>query len=360
MISPPRSSFASITRRERLYWPPDKPFRILSIDGGGIKGIFPAAILAKLEERYLGGQSVAPYFDLIVGTSTGGIIALGLGSGLTGKDMLSIYLEKGQRIFPPGRFARLWTSFRALSLYRYDRYALTEALDTALGTRTLATAGSRLCIPAFEGHHGEVYIFKTPHHPTYRLDGSASMTTIGQATSAAPTYFQSVDSGGYRFIDGGVWANNPIMIGLVDALACYAVDPSRVHILSLGCGRNAATVTSRQAVGGLVSWRKIIVAAMDLQSQNAMGQACLLTSPELVLRLEPMVSAPIGLDDWSRASTELPPQAIRVLEAMGDAIRRQFLAEPATNPTFYWPPKTNVANDDLSLDASDRIHKGRG
>src|ERR1700686_5214772 len=79
--SQPPSSFVPVERRERLHWPADKPFRILSIDGGGIKGIFPAAVLASLEEQYLGGQSIAPYFDLIVGTSTGGIIALGLGAG---------------------------------------------------------------------------------------------------------------------------------------------------------------------------------------------------------------------------------------------------------------------------------------
>jgi patatin-like phospholipase/acyl hydrolase len=345
MIGPPRSSFASVTRRERLYWPPNAPFRILSIDGGGIKGIFPAAVLASLEEQYLGGQSIAPYFDLIVGTSTGGIIALGLGAGLTGKRMLSMYLESGRYIFPPGRFARWWTSLRAMSLYRYDRGALTEALDATLGTRALATSSSRLCIPAFEGHHGEVYIFKTPHHPAYRLDGSASMVTVGQATSAAPTYFQALDSGGYRFVDGGVWANNPIMIGLVDALACYSVDPSRVQMLSLGCGRNAAIVTSGQAVGGLVTWRKIIVAAMDLQSQNAMGQARLLTSPESVLRIEPVVSAPIALDDWSRATAELPLEADRVLRMRADAIRRIFLMEQCVKPTFYWPPQTTSVSN---------------
>lgn len=78
MIGPPRSSFSSTRRRERLPWPAGQPFRILSIDGGGIKGIFPAAVLAHLEERFLGGRSIATCFDLVTGTSTGGILALGL------------------------------------------------------------------------------------------------------------------------------------------------------------------------------------------------------------------------------------------------------------------------------------------
>lgn len=83
----PRSAGSRTTRRIPLDWGADRDFRILSIDGGGIRGIFPAAVLAGLEERYLGGRSVANYFDLITGTSTGGIIALGLAAGLTAADL---------------------------------------------------------------------------------------------------------------------------------------------------------------------------------------------------------------------------------------------------------------------------------
>jgi len=77
----PRSQGAIPQRRIPQDWPKDRRFRVLSIDGGGIKGLFPATVLAELERRYLGGASVARYFDLVAGTSTGGIIALGLGAG---------------------------------------------------------------------------------------------------------------------------------------------------------------------------------------------------------------------------------------------------------------------------------------
>src|SRR5437762_1563102 len=81
--SPPRRSDGAIqTRRERLPWPSDRPFRILSIDGGGICGILPAAVLAELERRFLNGYSISQYFDMVAGTSTGGIIALALGVGM--------------------------------------------------------------------------------------------------------------------------------------------------------------------------------------------------------------------------------------------------------------------------------------
>ena len=88
------------TRREPVPWENDQPFRILSLDGGGIKGIFPAAVLASLEREYLEGKSVGDYFDLIAGTSTGGILALGLGAGLTAGEILRMYLEEGHRVFP--------------------------------------------------------------------------------------------------------------------------------------------------------------------------------------------------------------------------------------------------------------------
>lgn len=337
-IRPARSSFATPRRRERLPWSENRPFRILSIDGGGIKGIFPAAVLASLEKRFLGAQSIARYFDLIVGTSTGGILALGLASGRTAQELLDMYMERGREIFPPGRIGRAWRRLRGYALYQYDRKALTKALHSTLEERTIAEAQCRLCIPAFEGHHGEVYIFKTPHHPDYCLDGKERMVTAAEATSAAPCFFQALDSNGYRFVDGGVWANNPIMIGLVDALVCFAVDPVQVRILSLGCGREPVRVTRGMAAGGLWAWRKVIFAAMDLQSQNALGQARLMIGPERVLRLEPKLEEPIELDDWRRSSAELPREAERAVERSAEAIANGFLESEAVPAKFYWPP----------------------
>jgi uncharacterized protein len=342
MIGPARSTFSMAHRRERLPWPPGEPFRVLSIDGGGIRGVFPAAVLAELEARFLGGKSIARCFDLITGTSTGGILALGLAAGKTSKDLLEVYLRDGQSIFPPGQLGRLWRAVRGLALYRYDRTALTAALESALGTLTLAQSGSRLCIPAFEGHHGEVYILKTPHHPAYRIDGHETMVIAGQATSAAPCYFRALDSGGYRFVDGGVWANNPIMIGLVDVLACFKVDPTQLRILSLGCGREPVRVGRYKAIGGMLSWTNAIFAAMDLQSQNALGQSRLLVGPERVRRLEPQLLRPIALDDWQRSRRELPVEAARVVQSCALEVAEMFLASEVRRPQFFWPPAVRV------------------
>ena len=99
--SPRRSAGVLERRRQQLEWPEDSDFRILSIDGGGIRGIFPAAFLAGLEERYLNGSSISRCFDLITGTSTGGVIAIGLGAGLCASELRDLYIERGDEIFPP-------------------------------------------------------------------------------------------------------------------------------------------------------------------------------------------------------------------------------------------------------------------
>src|SRR5262245_33750474 len=99
------------TRRERQPWPAGKPFRILSLDGGGIRGIYSAELLRRCEERFCGSAPLARYFDMIAGTSTGGIIALGLGLGILTAEIVKLYREDGRRIFPPlpdGLFARGW------------------------------------------------------------------------------------------------------------------------------------------------------------------------------------------------------------------------------------------------------------
>ena len=335
-----RSAGARRTRRVPLDWPADRDFRILSVDGGGIRGIFPAAVLAGLEARYLAGGSIAGYFDLIAGTSTGGILGLGLAAGYSATAMRDLYLERGREIFPPcgpgflGRAHRRLRAWQRLQHYSYERGALERILLELLGGRTLGAAGSRLCIPSFEGEHGEVYIFKTPHHPDFTKDQRESMVKVGLATSAAPGYFRPLRDGGYTFVDGGVWANNPIMIALVEALTSFAVSRERIRILSVGCGSEPYSVSGRKLTrGGLWHWRDIINAAMSLQSQNALGQAGLLIGLERVVRIDvPPGIGPIELDDW-RAAAELLRPAAAATHAAGERIWAEFLATPALRYT---------------------------
>ncbi|MCY3990688.1 MAG: CBASS cGAMP-activated phospholipase [Caldilineaceae bacterium] len=328
-----------------MPWPETQEFRILSVDGGGIRGIFPSAFLADLEDRYLGGASVARYFDLIAGTSTGGIIALGLGAGLTAAELRDLYIRQGREIFPPQSWlSRFSGDVRRVFLYRYDRGALGRALDETFGRKTFGASESRLCIPSSDGLRSEVYVFKTPHHPDYHRDSREQMVKVGTATSMAPTYFKPLEDGGYTFVDGGVWCNNPIMVGLVDALACFAVPRKRIRILSIGCGSSPFTVGKfKRKMGGLLAWKDIVYAAMRFQSLNALGQAGLLIGADRIVRVDaPEDAKPIGLDDYVRASRELPPAASEALKNDGETVASLFLQEEAAP---YIPHSLGLPNN---------------
>src|SRR5580765_1488551 len=121
-------------------------FRILSIDGGGIKGVFPAAFLAAIEENL--PHPISQYFDLITGTSTGGIIALGLGFGLSASQLLEFYIKRGPMIFPKER-RRLWRRW-TLDWFgsRYQSTALRSALTDVFGSAKLGQVKARVLIPS--------------------------------------------------------------------------------------------------------------------------------------------------------------------------------------------------------------------
>ena len=330
--SPPRRSDGTIqTRRKPLPWPKDKPFRILAIDGGGICGILPAAVLAELERRYLGGGSIVAHFDMVAGTSTGGIIALGLGHGKTAAEVLEVYTERGGNIFPPtNAFGRWYRLIRQGRRYVYERKPLEVELLRIFGQSTFGESKTRLVIPTFEGRHGEPWIYKTPHHPDYKRDRHERMVNIGLSTSAAPTYFEALSNGGYVMVDGGLWANNPVMNAVVDALACYEIDRRQIQVLSLGCGETSFKVDDKLAKGGLIRWRKVIKAAMRAQLLNALGQTFLLVGKDQVMRLDaPERPTAIGLDDYRRAREELPAMARSLVEGSGREIERVFLGDAA-------------------------------
>jgi patatin-like phospholipase/acyl hydrolase len=329
---PPRRSDGTIQRRRApLPWPHDRPFRILSIDGGGICGILPASVLAELERRFLSGRSIAGYFDMIAGTSTGGIIALALGAGMTAAAIRDVYIERGGIIFPPRRWlGRQFLQIRRLIRYGYDAKALEAELSRIFQSRVFGDTSVRLCIPSFEGRHGEPWIYKTPHHPDYRNDRHEKMVRVGLATAAAPTFFRALENDGYRMVDGGLWANNPIMNAIADVLACFDVSREQIEVLTIGCGETQYHVTPRRAVGGLVQWRDVISAAMRAQSLNALGQAYLLLGKDHVMRVDvPESSNPIALDDYERAKEELPNMARSLVEGAGREIQRVFLESVA-------------------------------
>lgn len=339
---PARRSDGTIQHmRVKQPWPRDRVFRILSIDGGGIRGVFPAAYLAELEQRFLGGRSVASCFDMVAGTSTGGIIALALAHGMTARDALRIYVEREERIFPALNGWRKWHRIlRWISRPKHDQSILKEELLAIFGEAVFDHAKTRLVIPSFEGRFGEPFLYKTPHHPDYQKDRHKKFAHVALHTTAAPSYYPGVEDDGYVMIDGGVWANNPVMNALVDVLACYDIPRENIRILTLGTGEANFTVDEDARAGGIRQWAlmRAFSAAARAQSKNALGQAYLLVGRNNILRIDPPESAtPIALDDVARSVRELPLMARSLAEGSGHHVKTMFLADRA-DPFVRCPP----------------------
>jgi len=160
-------------------------FQILALDGGGAKALFTAYLLARLEEDL--GVSIRDSFDLIAGTSAGGIVALALGAGLPPSEIIDHYTVLVGTVFPSSR-RRWWRRPRQLTAPIYDADALRTALAGVLGDRMLGDSTKRLIIPSWDVQKGGVHVFKTPHHSRLRRDwripvkGHADLNSGGQET----------------------------------------------------------------------------------------------------------------------------------------------------------------------------------
>lgn len=290
------------------------PKKILSIGGGGIKGVFPASFLSHIEDRIEG--KVSDYFDLIVGTSTGGIIALGLGLGLSAKDILGFYKQFGPSIFKGNSFMK---SFRHWFASKYENHALREALEKTFGEAQLGESYKRLVIPSLDLDTGKVYIHKTAHHQRFSTDYKRKVVDVALSTSAAPTYFPShILPSGSPLIDGGVWANNPIGLSVTEAIGILKWAPETLKILSVGC--TSETVNSAGApklAAGKKYWAmKVVELFMQAQSSASLGTASVLTSHDQITRIDPIVSPKrYKLDSY---------KAIPSLEGLGDSCAREW------------------------------------
>jgi patatin-like phospholipase/acyl hydrolase len=314
------------TRRIKQPWPKDKPFKILSLDGGGIKGIYTVEILRQCELALCGGAPLASFFDMIAGTSTGAIIALGLARHFPIDDIHAFYEDDGRRIFPPGP-RQNWRKFLHFLSPKLAHEELEAALKSRFEDVLLGEAHARIVIPAFMMPKTEIAVFKTDHHSDFRNDHLTPMWKVARSTSAAPTYLKGLEhaESGRIFIDGGVWANNPIMVALVDALTAYELSFDQIDILSIGTGNPPFELKKKAVYGGLIDWREAIKAAMFLTTDNATAQAKLLLGPNKCLRLEPVgSSASIEMDDYDAAFSVLPAVARSDFTASKNDFRRFF------------------------------------
>src|SRR5579883_642321 len=288
--------------------------RILTIDGGGIKGVFPASFLATIEDEI--GAPIADYFDLIAGTSTGGIIAIGLGLGLTATELLHLYREYGARIFERRRFAQLRSFFHA----KYTNHTLRHVLNQAFGDRYLGESTKRLLIPSLNLAAERVHLYKTSHHPKLVNDYKVPAVEVALATVAAPTYFPiHISPEGVPYIDGSMWARNPLGLAVIEAIGVLEWPREAITILSLGCTSTHLNVSWQKRISlGASFWgARIADVFMKAQSSSAIATAHALVGSQNVFRISP--------DTSSYHFTLDGVQHIPLLEKLGHAeALRQF------------------------------------
>lgn len=219
-----------------------KRFKVLCIDGGGIKGLFSAEVLNKLEETY--GYPISNYFDMICGTSTGGIIALAISANIHMNDIAQFYVKEGPKIFAqwkkPLRFEGHLRLCQALICSKYRQRRLKKALIAVFGTRKIGDSNNLLCIPAYSITTAQNRIFKKDY-AQFNQDDEKSYVDVALATTAAPTYFPVHTIANVDYIDGGLWANDPTLVAITEYMRMHASKYDGLDILSIGsCEHNIA------------------------------------------------------------------------------------------------------------------------
>lgn len=324
----PAASLEAAAGRDRR-----RPARVLSIDGGGIRGVIPATVLAELEART--GRPTAELFDLIAGTSTGAIIALALTMpGADGKpkwsaaDLVELYETEGPGIFHRSLWRRLSTLSGVIAPKYSDR-ALDRTLEAYFGDARLSDALADVLVPAYDTERHRPFFFRSQRARNFR-NKDFPLREVVRAAVGAPTYFAPVQvtneiSGrSYSLIDGGVFANNPALCAWADAQEAGVADDAVV--LSLGTGSQTAPLEHDRIKGwGLRGWAPEILDVVFRGVSNTTSyQLRQLLGDDHYLRLQTTLD--LASDKMDRATKKnlaaLKDEARHLLDANDNAIDR--------------------------------------
>lgn len=253
-----------------------EPFRVLSLDGGGMRGVYSATYLRQLAKNFAANNGSDPIdlgkkFNLIVGTSTGAIIGCGLAKGIDLLEVIRLYKENGPLIFqnpiPKSILGTVRDIFTRKAALRSGEVSLKKVLTEVLGATTIGDIyrdrNIALAIPSVEMGRHKGWVFKTPHLPnTNHRDDDYSLVDVCLATSAAPIYrslshIKRPDGlGSEVYCDGGLWANNPVLVALVEALELANAD-QEIQIFCLGtCALPAGdSIQEHDIARGLLEWK---------------------------------------------------------------------------------------------------------
>lgn len=225
-------------------------FHILALSGGGFKGLFTAVILEKLEEAF--GCPIAKKFDLLAGTSIGGVIALALADEIPAKTIKELFINDNDKIFGNHFFSGY------LCCSKYSNNGLREYLKNIFHERKIGDLKHRIIVPTINYTKGSTQVLKTRHHNDFRRDIIWPLVDAALATSAAPIFFPLFRSEHGDFIDGGIVANHPGFFAYIEAKEYLEIIPENIFQLHIGTTFHKITSTGRENLrkNGLFIWRK--------------------------------------------------------------------------------------------------------
>lgn len=288
-------------------------YSILSFDGGGVRGVYTAILLERLTTAV---PTLISGAKLLAGTSTGGIIALGLAAGKQPRELVALYRDNASRIFDDS-WLRDLANLNGLSGSDYDNKSLKQILQQILDRTRLKDLNHKVLISSFQldnqDHHPSQRRWKPKFFHNYagpESDGEELAVDVALRTSAAPVYFPSYQI----YIDGGVVANDPSMAALAQAVdpATGAQHLEDLRIFSIGTGANPTYIEGSELDWGVAQWARPLI---NLMIDGVMGvaqyQCSRLLGAERYFRLEPYLPKAFAMDD-ARTVGELAELAERV------------------------------------------------
>jgi hypothetical protein len=233
------------------------PFQVLALSGGGYRGLFSALILEEMESR--AGRPLRECFDLIAGTSIGGILACGIAAGVPASAMRKEFEQRGISIFERRIELPFGLSIKVprfgLVGARYSRNGLEAAVDgtlAAAASMRLVDVEKPLVVTAVSATNGDAVLFDSRSNASVK---DVTLREVALATSAAPTYFPEFNIGGNSLVDGGLVANAPDAVAVLKSMAVFGQRPEEIRMLSVGtAGGMTGEVFRDGRSAGVLKW----------------------------------------------------------------------------------------------------------
>lgn len=322
-------------------------YHVLALSGGGYRGLYTATVLSELETAM--GGPIASHFDLICGTSAGGMLALGLAAEIPARELKTLFEEHGSRIFGCRSWLRRLLGFWLTA--KHDSAGLREVLTERFQDTTIGDLKHRVLVPAVNYSTGRGQFFKTPHDPSFELDYRMKVVDVALATAAAPVYFPLARNDRGVFADGGLVGNAPGLFGLHEVNTFLAPNQgARIRVLAIGTMTIGATVRGGASLDrGFGKWRgglfDLVISAQESSVDYMLRQSLGRDYFQIDDKATPDQSKDVkALDRVSIGATNtLKNRGNHAAQrALGDPLFRPFRVHEAGAPIFFHGPNKNV------------------